>query len=331
MVGVCARCGAGDAKARCSRCKIVVYCSRKCQAADWKRHKKMCGTKQQQWKEQGGFGRAPDLGSPAGRAAAAITRHAAAVTAATRAGAADARAAHVAALQDAVRDVREAHDAATMRGRYAAPPHPAVMRALADAVVPAGAPERGTALLGELAFDLFPLVLWPVADAAAAGGGGGSGGGGPGGGGGGGGGHEGVVLAKRLLDAFRASATHARRHAGARAAARRKNLEDVAAQCAEAAARGAGDDEERAALERALAESRREAGLGAGGGAGGAAVSAKELYLMALGECDAFARGPRAGAGGARAGAARLRVLLDVLRVAVARRKKFALRHTRHT
>ncbi|XP_071160664.1 uncharacterized protein [Mytilus edulis] len=38
----CFVCGKGEAK-RCSTCKQVLYCSKKCQKADWKTHKKMCG------------------------------------------------------------------------------------------------------------------------------------------------------------------------------------------------------------------------------------------------------------------------------------------------
>ena len=30
---------------RCSKCKCVGYCSRECQVADWKRHKKVCSSK----------------------------------------------------------------------------------------------------------------------------------------------------------------------------------------------------------------------------------------------------------------------------------------------
>lgn len=42
--GVCAGCGvAVSRKRRCSGCKQVVYCSRECQVADWKEHKKSCG------------------------------------------------------------------------------------------------------------------------------------------------------------------------------------------------------------------------------------------------------------------------------------------------
>ncbi|CAC5420554.1 unnamed protein product [Mytilus coruscus] len=37
----CFVCGKGEAK-RCSSCKQVLYCSKKCQKADWKTHKTMC-------------------------------------------------------------------------------------------------------------------------------------------------------------------------------------------------------------------------------------------------------------------------------------------------
>ena len=39
----CKKSGTGFPK--CSGCKRVYYCSRKCQKADWKRHKKVCKTK----------------------------------------------------------------------------------------------------------------------------------------------------------------------------------------------------------------------------------------------------------------------------------------------
>mmetsp|Transcript_10518 Transcript_10518/g.34744 ORF Transcript_10518/g.34744 Transcript_10518/m.34744 type:complete len:346 (+) Transcript_10518:98-1135(+) len=41
----CDRCG-GEAKMRCSGCRIVLYCSRACQKAAWKAHKVECATEQ---------------------------------------------------------------------------------------------------------------------------------------------------------------------------------------------------------------------------------------------------------------------------------------------
>jgi len=38
----CAKCGKRGAKQRCSRCKVVDYCSKDCQLAAWKSHKKTC-------------------------------------------------------------------------------------------------------------------------------------------------------------------------------------------------------------------------------------------------------------------------------------------------
>lgn len=43
LPGACSSCGSKETKLkRCSRCKRVAYCSRDCQAADWKQHKKAC-------------------------------------------------------------------------------------------------------------------------------------------------------------------------------------------------------------------------------------------------------------------------------------------------
>lgn len=36
-------CESGNALKRCAKCKTVLYCSRACQTADWKAHKKSCG------------------------------------------------------------------------------------------------------------------------------------------------------------------------------------------------------------------------------------------------------------------------------------------------
>lgn len=41
LVRLCATCGA-TAKTHCAQCKSTRYCSKKCQSADWKRHKMMC-------------------------------------------------------------------------------------------------------------------------------------------------------------------------------------------------------------------------------------------------------------------------------------------------
>jgi hypothetical protein len=32
---------------RCSRCRCMYYCSRECQTADWRRHKKECAQEKQ--------------------------------------------------------------------------------------------------------------------------------------------------------------------------------------------------------------------------------------------------------------------------------------------
>lgn len=39
----CAHCGKGGATSKCSRCKVVRFCSRSCQVAAWPAHKKVCG------------------------------------------------------------------------------------------------------------------------------------------------------------------------------------------------------------------------------------------------------------------------------------------------
>ena len=39
---VCAKCGKAAAKAKCSKCKSVYYCSRSCQTTHWKSHKPVC-------------------------------------------------------------------------------------------------------------------------------------------------------------------------------------------------------------------------------------------------------------------------------------------------
>lgn len=38
----CAKCGAGNARFNCSRCHLIKYCSRDCQAAAWPEHKQLC-------------------------------------------------------------------------------------------------------------------------------------------------------------------------------------------------------------------------------------------------------------------------------------------------
>ena len=46
LVRRCGKCGIGDSKARphlrCSRCSASSYCSKECQRADWKTHRKKC-------------------------------------------------------------------------------------------------------------------------------------------------------------------------------------------------------------------------------------------------------------------------------------------------
>jgi MYND finger len=39
----CANCGAADADKKCGKCYVTNYCSRECQQAHWKAHKKRCG------------------------------------------------------------------------------------------------------------------------------------------------------------------------------------------------------------------------------------------------------------------------------------------------
>jgi MYND finger/Ankyrin repeats (3 copies)/Ankyrin repeat len=41
---VCAKCGAIEAKSKCSRCLRVCYCSKQCQEKHWPLHKKICKT-----------------------------------------------------------------------------------------------------------------------------------------------------------------------------------------------------------------------------------------------------------------------------------------------
>jgi len=43
IAGICAVCAVRDAKYRCS-CLEVTYCSQKCQAQDWPRHKFVCSS-----------------------------------------------------------------------------------------------------------------------------------------------------------------------------------------------------------------------------------------------------------------------------------------------
>lgn len=38
----CGHCSRINAELRCSRCRLVSYCARDCQKADWKKHKKRC-------------------------------------------------------------------------------------------------------------------------------------------------------------------------------------------------------------------------------------------------------------------------------------------------
>merc|ERR1719296_968 len=39
---LCGNCAKPDSTLRCGRCKLVVYCSRQCQGADWKASHKFC-------------------------------------------------------------------------------------------------------------------------------------------------------------------------------------------------------------------------------------------------------------------------------------------------
>jgi hypothetical protein len=45
MTNVCKVCSKEVAGKMCGKCKLVAYCSRECQAKDWKDHKKVCGLK----------------------------------------------------------------------------------------------------------------------------------------------------------------------------------------------------------------------------------------------------------------------------------------------
>jgi len=45
MPNVCKVCSKEVAGKMCGKCKLVAYCSRECQAKDWKEHKKVCGLK----------------------------------------------------------------------------------------------------------------------------------------------------------------------------------------------------------------------------------------------------------------------------------------------
>lgn len=44
----CASCNALNAKFRCSSCKSVNYCSKECQASDWRTHKSECSANKAQ-------------------------------------------------------------------------------------------------------------------------------------------------------------------------------------------------------------------------------------------------------------------------------------------
>lgn len=67
---VCASCNAPSARFRCSKCKDTHYCSRECQSAAWREHKKVCVARKQTVSSKSG-GRDPHAGLEAGGAGGA--------------------------------------------------------------------------------------------------------------------------------------------------------------------------------------------------------------------------------------------------------------------
>ncbi len=65
MQGSCTTCKKASSELkRCAKCSTTLYCSRDCQKADWKTHKKVCGKQAQEREAAGGGPSAATMLSP---------------------------------------------------------------------------------------------------------------------------------------------------------------------------------------------------------------------------------------------------------------------------